>query len=153
MKRSTSIYMAISVAVGLSVGAAVGLGGYTFLFAKGYSYLLNDPQACANCHVMQGHLDAWSRSSHRSVAVCNDCHLPEGMLAKYVTKAVNGYNHGYAFTMGGYPDPLRIRPINKGIAEAACRTCHGDITHQIERVASAGKLDCTRCHADVGHAR
>jgi len=152
MTRRMSIYVAISVLVGLSLGAALGLGGYTFVFAKGYSYLLNDPAACANCHVMQGHLDAWSRGSHRSVAVCNDCHLPAGMVAKYVTKAINGYNHGYAFTTGDYPDPLRIRPSNLDISEAACRTCHGDITHQIERVASAGTLDCTRCHAQVGHA-
>ena len=31
----------------------VGLGLYTFVYAKGYSYLSNDPQGCANCHVMQ----------------------------------------------------------------------------------------------------
>jgi cytochrome c nitrite reductase small subunit len=40
------------VVVGMLVGLAVGVGGYTFVYAKGYSYLTNDPAACANCHVM-----------------------------------------------------------------------------------------------------
>ena len=31
------------------VGLTIGIGGYTFVYAKGYSYLSNDPQACANC--------------------------------------------------------------------------------------------------------
>ena len=35
------------------VGVTTGVGGYAFLYAKGYSYLLNDPAACANCHVMR----------------------------------------------------------------------------------------------------
>ena len=32
----------------------------------GASYLTDDPAACANCHVMQEHFDAWPRSSHRT---------------------------------------------------------------------------------------
>jgi hypothetical protein len=28
---------------------------YTFVYAKGYSYLTNDPGACANCHIMADH--------------------------------------------------------------------------------------------------
>ena len=35
------------------IGLALGVGAYTFVYAKGYSYLSNDPQACANCHVME----------------------------------------------------------------------------------------------------
>ena len=34
------------------LGVAVGLCAYTFVYAKGYSYLTNNPAACANCHVM-----------------------------------------------------------------------------------------------------
>lgn len=52
---------------------AVGLGAYTFIYAKGYSYLTNDPAACANCHVMQAQYDGWMKSSHHSVATGNDC--------------------------------------------------------------------------------
>jgi hypothetical protein len=38
------------VVAGVLVGSVLGLGTSAFLYAKGYSYLLNDPAACANCH-------------------------------------------------------------------------------------------------------
>jgi hypothetical protein len=60
-------------------GLTIGIGGYTFVYAKGYSYLTNDPAACANCHIMQDHYRAWTRASHHAVAVCNDCHTPPGL--------------------------------------------------------------------------
>ena len=60
------------IAVGIALGAAIGIGGYTFIYAKGYSYLTNDPGACANCHIMREQYDGWVKSSHRAVAVCND---------------------------------------------------------------------------------
>src|SRR3972149_10611367 len=91
------------------VGMAIGLGAYTFIYAKGSSYLTNDPAACANCHVMRDHFDAWVKSSHRNVAVCNDCHTPHDLVGKYVTKALNGYNHSMAFTTGRFEEPLKIK--------------------------------------------
>jgi nitrate/TMAO reductase-like tetraheme cytochrome c subunit len=41
-----------ALAVAALLGMAVGLAGYTFVYAKGGSYLSNNPSACANCHVM-----------------------------------------------------------------------------------------------------
>ena len=64
----------LTVIAGVVLGLLLGIGGFTFIYARGASYLTNDPGACANCHVMQDHFDAWQRSSHRAVAVCNDCH-------------------------------------------------------------------------------
>ena len=84
-------------------GALSAVGGYTFIYAKGFSYLGHDAAACANCHVMQNHYGAWLKSSHRSVAVCNDCHTPPGVIPKYFTKALNGFNHSLAFTTGRFP--------------------------------------------------
>jgi cytochrome c nitrite reductase small subunit len=136
------------------IGIVIGIGGYTFLYAKGYSYMTNDPAACANCHVMQDHFAAWTRASHRSVAVCNDCHTPPGLVPKYMTKARNGFWHSYYFTMGGYPDPLRITPRNHDITERACRTCHAELTASIDPMhteTARGGLSCTKCHNDVGH--
>jgi len=37
------------ILVALLVGVACGVGGYAFIYAKGYSYLLNDPVACSKC--------------------------------------------------------------------------------------------------------
>lgn len=68
--------------LGLALGAILGVSGYTFIYARGYSYMTNNPGACANCHVMQEYYDGWLKSSHRSVAVCNDCHTPAGFFGK-----------------------------------------------------------------------
>lgn len=129
-------------------GAAIGLGLYTFVYARGASYLGNDPAACANCHVMQEHLAAWRKSSHHAVAVCNDCHAPPGGLAKYWVKAKNGYHHSYAFTTGDFIEPIRITPQNREVTEAQCRRCHGDI---VSTMGHAGDVACIRCHGSVGH--
>jgi cytochrome c nitrite reductase small subunit len=146
----------------VALGVAVGLGAYTFGYAKGYSYLTNDPAACANCHIMKEHFDAWSKSSHREVATCNDCHTPHTLVGKYVAKARNGFWHSFYFTTGRFPDPLRITEGNRRITEAACRDCHAAITDAIDPGAtahgsngagdaSARQLSCVRCHEYVGH--
>ena len=132
-------------------GLTVGIGGFTFVYAKGYSYLTNDPAACANCHIMRDHYNAWTRASHRSVAVCNDCHTPPGLVPKYITKAQNGFWHSFYFTTGRYPDPLRITPRNHDVTELACRKCHSDVVHAIEAPRGQTGTSCIRCHASVGH--
>src|SRR5688572_23773077 len=38
-------------AAAIAIGAAAGVGGFTFVYAEGASYLTDDPAACANCHV------------------------------------------------------------------------------------------------------
>jgi cytochrome c nitrite reductase small subunit len=136
------------------LGTLIGLGSYTFVYAKGYSYVTNDPAACANCHVMQDHFDAWTRASHGAVAACNDCHTPPGLVPKYMTKTRNGFWHSFYFTTGRYPDPLRITRRNLEVTELACRKCHAELTASIEPAhAGAGQnaLPCTNCHSDVGH--
>ena len=136
------------------IGTVSGVGAYTFVYARGYSYLTNNPAACANCHVMQDHFDAWTRASHRAVAVCNDCHTPPGFIPKYITKAQNGFWHSFYFTTGRYPDPLRITPRNARVTETACRKCHGELTESIDfghRGGAGMDVSCAACHSDVGH--
>ncbi|HSC29736.1 MAG TPA: cytochrome c nitrite reductase small subunit [Vicinamibacterales bacterium] len=132
-----------------AIGALSAVGGYTFVYARGYSYMTNDPQACANCHVMEDHFSAWTKSSHRAVAVCNDCHTPPGLVPKYATKALNGFNHSVAFTTGRFHEPLRITPRNAAVTEQACRKCHQEIVLAIE--SQGRSISCIRCHATVGH--
>lgn len=144
----------ISIALAVVVGGAAGIGAYTFVYAEGGSYLTNDPAACANCHVMQGHYDAWAKSSHHAVAACNDCHTPHDSLDKLLTKGVNGFNHSLAFTTGRFHEPIHITPRNRAIVESACRHCHEDIVSAIDRLPRQGiGLSCVRCHAEVGHPR
>ncbi len=137
---------------GAVMGAALGLGSYTFLYAKGYAYLVDKPAACANCHIMAEQYDGWLKSSHRHVATCNDCHTPPGFVAKYATKADNGFWHSFAFTTGRHPDPIRIKPRNARVTERACRKCHQDIVEMIDsRGHGSPDVSCVRCHLSVGH--
>jgi cytochrome c nitrite reductase small subunit len=141
-------------ALSLLVGVALGLGFYTFGYAEGYSYMLDDPSACANCHVMNDHYAAWLQGPHRAVASCNDCHTPPGLIAKYATKASNGFWHSFAFTTGHFHEPIRIKPHNRRVSEQACRKCHTAITTMIDPVPGhrpEDRLSCIRCHSETGH--
>jgi cytochrome c nitrite reductase small subunit len=140
--------------VAVLFGIAAGLGGYTFVYARGSSYLTDDPAACANCHVMQEQYDGWIKSSHRSVAACNDCHTPHAFLAKYYTKALNGYQHSRAFTSGEFHEPIQIKARNLEVTERACRGCHADIVEAIDHPGETLEpISCIRCHESVGHLK
>lgn len=152
-KESTAWRAYLSRAIiGATIGAVGGIAGYTFVYAKGYSYMLNDPAACANCHIMREQFDGWNHSSHRSVATCNDCHTPHDFLGKYMTKARNGFWHSYYFTANNFPEPIRMEPKSRAITEAACRHCHGPLVQAMDTHSeNMAELSCTRCHESVGH--
>jgi cytochrome c nitrite reductase small subunit len=144
--------MASGIGVGAVLGLALGIGVYTFVYARGYSYMTNDPEACRNCHVMNEQFDGWVKSSHRAVAVCNDCHTPPGLVGKYGTKAMNGFWHSFYFTSGRFPDPVQITGRNRAVTEKACRHCHQEIVAAIDAGHPAGDgVSCIDCHRSVGH--
>ena len=140
-----------AIVVGAALGIILGIGGYTFIYAKGASYLTNDPAACTNCHVMNEQYEGWTKSSHHAVAVCNDCHTPHGLIPKYSTKALNGFWHSFAFTSGDFHEPIRITQRNHRVTEGACRKCHVEIVEAIHGIAPEDSLSCVRCHRNVGH--
>jgi len=140
------------VLLAVLVGVVLGLGVYTFVYARGYSYLSNNPESCTNCHVMRDYYSAWLKSSHRSVAVCNDCHTPHQTLGKYATKATNGFLHSLAFTSGNFPDAIQIKPRNRRVTEGACRSCHREITSALVAPQGSAEIECVRCHFNVGHS-
>jgi cytochrome c nitrite reductase small subunit len=147
--------LAVRIFAAILLGAVLGIAAYTFVYAKGYSYLTNDPAACTNCHVMQAQYDAWIKSSHHSVATCNDCHTPHNIVGKYAVKANNGFWHSFYFTSGRYPDVIEITKFDHRVTENACRRCHESITSAIDGNVVHGKaagLECTRCHNSVGHS-
>ncbi len=148
MNRSARVGATV---VAVAVGLAVGSAGFTFSYGQGAAYLTDDPAGCANCHVMQDHLDGWLRSSHRNVAVCNDCHAPHDLLGKYWTKARNGWAHSVAFTTGRFPEHLRITDFNLAVTEAACRDCHSGFAVAVDGPDGSEPRSCVTCHEDVGH--
>jgi cytochrome c nitrite reductase small subunit len=152
--RRVGLAWALPLLVAAALGMLSGLGVFTFGYGEGYSYLRDDPQSCANCHVMQESYDAWVKSSHHRVAVCNDCHTSHaGLLAKYFTKADNGFFHSLAFTTGDFKDPIQIKRRNSEIVQAACLHCHSELVNHMLPLDPGGEtLSCVHCHAGVGHA-
>lgn len=145
-------------AFSLGLGSLAGVGTFTFGYGKGASYLSNKPEGCANCHVMQDHFESWQHSSHHTVAVCNDCHLPHDFVGKCVTKADNGFFHSLAFTLQNYHEPIQIKPRNSRVTQNACLHCHADFVHSLLPPSGASgsaaqqTQSCVHCHAEVGHA-
>ncbi|MCC7204478.1 MAG: cytochrome c nitrite reductase small subunit [Phycisphaeraceae bacterium] len=135
-------------------GLLGGVGGYTFYYAQGFSYMSDDPAVCVNCHIMRPQYDGWQKASHHAVATCNDCHVPHDFVGKWMTKATNGYHHSTAFTFQNFHEPIRIKPSNSAVLEANCLRCHGDLVGNITQhfeLKSGDLFGCVRCHAGVGH--
>jgi cytochrome c nitrite reductase small subunit len=133
------------------IGIAGGLGVVTFDYAEGLSYMSEDPRACVNCHIMRPQYDGWVKASHHGFATCNDCHLPQTFLDKYVAKARNGWGHSKAFTTQDFPEPIRLTPANVRILQDNCITCHDGVLHDLSLVGDAPL--CTTCHSTVGHGQ
>jgi len=149
-----------ALAMAVLLGMLAGIGSFTFGYANGLSYFSTDPQACANCHIMQDYYDTWQKSSHHHVAGCVDCHLPHDFVRKYIAKADNGFFHSTAFTLDNFHEPIRIKARNRRIAQDNCMQCHEETVHQMlpsgrGAAADDGPRDetpqCIRCHAGVGH--
>lgn len=134
------------------LGVLIGLSAFTFSYANGLSYLSDDARTCVNCHVMREQFDAWNRSSHKAVAVCNDCHTPHQFPDKWFVKALNGWNHSFAFTTGDFPDPIRIKPFNADVVQQNCVYCHQMLVSQIHVTEPhREEIRCVACHGNVGH--
>ncbi len=150
--RTLGILFSINGAIVIICGVLIGIGGFTFGYAEGHSYFSNDPTACANCHVMQGHFDSWQKSSHHHVAVCNDCHLPSDGVRKYITKADNGFFHSLAFTLDNFHEPIQIKERNRRVTQESCIDCHSQTVHAMLPSTTGGEVQlCIKCHASVGH--
>lgn len=149
--RSRSSPLVLGGALALVLGVLFGLGVFTLNYAKATSYLSDDPNACVNCHVMRDQFDAWNKSSHKSVAVCNDCHMPHDFVDKWATKAINGFNHGFAFTTGQFPDTIHANARNREIVQANCLSCHQSLVSQVYGYHDDQTRRCVDCHGNVGH--
>jgi cytochrome c nitrite reductase small subunit len=140
--------------VGIAFGLALAVGLYTFIYAKGYSYMSNNPGNCANCHIMNEQFDGWQKSSHKNVATCNDCHVPHDFIGKYATKASNGFWHSYYFTTNTFHEPIQLTKRSREITEESCRYCHQNMVESITVSMDKKHTDevsCLRCHNSVGH--
>ena len=141
----------VALTAALMLGLIGGLGIYIFNYAAGTSYLTDDPKACINCHVMRDQFEDWNHSSHKTFAVCNDCHAPHGFVDKWLAKGINGWNHSLAFTTGNFSDPIRIKEFNSKIVQSNCVFCHQGLVSEIYHPGSKQKRFCFDCHDNIGH--
>jgi cytochrome c nitrite reductase small subunit len=133
------------------IGLAIGLGSYTFVYAQGASYLSDNPEACVNCHIMREQFDGWVKSSHSAFATCNSCHVPHGVVRKYLTKAENGFWHSYGFTFQNFHEPIQMRPSSRAVVQENCLGCHSNFVSQIANHSGPDEVNCIQCHGGVGH--
>jgi cytochrome c nitrite reductase small subunit len=152
MKRAAGLSILVLVSAAVA-GVVLGASLFTAHYAGALSYLSDDPMVCTSCHIMREHFDGWQKASHHAHATCNDCHLPEGLFAKYWAKAKNGYRHAKAFTLQDFHEPIRIHPENAKILNRNCLRCHQDLVREVTAHAGAEGEDllCVRCHTQVGH--
>ncbi len=137
----------------VATGLAAGVGGYTFRYAEGFSYLSKDPKACVNCHIMRPEYDGWQKASHHGVAACVDCHLPAEFPANYLAKTESGYRHSKGFTAQTFHEPIEVSEGGRKILQANCIRCHAKLVAEMNAGDPHGPehVDCVHCHANVGH--
>jgi cytochrome c nitrite reductase small subunit len=148
IKKDTQL-LVLSILLGISFG----LGVYTFIYAKGFSYLSDNPQACRSCHVMNKVFEDWMKGGHQHVAGCNDCHVPAGFIGKMLIKSINGFNHSFAFTFLNVPIAIRPTSGSSRVVQDNCIRCHGGMaTHAIGGPGGGDEpLQCVTCHREAGH--
>lgn len=133
-------------------GTVAGLGSYAFYFAHGASYLSDDPRACVNCHIMREEFDAWLKGGHHAHATCNDCHVPQSLIPRYLVKIEHGYRHSKGFTFQDFHEPILIKSSSREVVQDNCLRCHGALTSEIAGHAGDDRsLGCTHCHQQTGH--
>lgn len=143
------------------VGMIFGLGFYILHLSKAASYLSDDPKTCINCHVMTTEYITWNHSSHRDIATCNDCHVPQdNALNKYYFKAKDGLYHASVFTMRMEPQTITMREPSKVVVQNNCIRCHMDQVTDAKMISwveghKESRLDrtCWECHKETPHGR
>ena len=142
-------------------GILVGLFLYILNISNAVSYLSDEPETCINCHVMNPQYATWNHSSHREVATCNDCHVPQNnIFNKYYFKAKDGLRHATAFTMRAEPPVIFIKEEGKKVVQQNCIRCHERLITDDQMVVLANDFhgsrtdrQCWTCHRETPHGR
>ncbi|MDY0104343.1 MAG: cytochrome c nitrite reductase small subunit [Lentimicrobium sp.] len=141
------------------LGVIVGIGLLIFRASNAHSYLSDKPETCINCHVMYSQYASWNHSSHREVATCNDCHVPQdNVFRTYFFKASDGLRHATIFTARAEPQVIKIKQAGIGVVQENCIRCHQDLVGMVSAIQVTGKnhetgqgARCWDCHMETPH--
>jgi hypothetical protein len=106
---------------------------------------------CPACHEMAPYYDAWLVGQHREQATCIDCHVDDGLPARFAHKFV-ALGEVKSHFLGDTTFPRATPPQ---VPNERCTRCHatlppateGGFSHKIH----AEKGTCAACHAATGH--
>jgi len=147
--------------VNLLVALFGGIFIYALYVSNAVSYLSDDSKTCVNCHVMRPEFATWQHSSHREVAVCNDCHVPQNnVFNQYYFKAKDGLRHATMFTLRMEPQVIKMHEAGQEVVQENCKRCHQNANREVgllgvsleDKQHGNGKL-CWDCHREVPHGR
>lgn len=142
-------------------GSMIGLLSYAFYMSNASSYLSDKPETCMNCHIMAPEYATWNHSSHREVAVCNDCHVPHNnALNKWYFKAKDGIRHASIFTARLEPQTIFIKEAGVKVVQNNCVRCHSKLITNAKLLSQTNEFHthfkdrlCWSCHQEVPHGR
>jgi len=145
--------------VAILLGILAGIGILIIRASNAHSYLSDDPKTCINCHVMYSQYASWTHSSHREVAVCNDCHVPhDNVFRKYMFKAMDGMRHATIFTARAEPQVIQIKQAGANVVQENCIRCHYELISMVSAIqVTADNHDegagarCWDCHRETPH--
>jgi len=107
------------------------------------------PQFCANCHVMKPMYESAFHSAHREVT-CNDCHAPhDNLVERVIYKGISGTKDAYVYFLGEMPDVIETNARSHAIIDDNCKRCHTDLV-AVVGPQPAGKR-CFACHRHTPH--
>jgi cytochrome c nitrite reductase small subunit len=143
------------------MGAIVGLGIYAAYSSRALSYLSDSPETCVNCHIMAPQYATWTHSSHREVATCNDCHVPQDNIFRtYYFKAMDGARHATMFTLRLEPQNIFIHQAGINVVQENCVRCHSTLITDSKLLTQTESFHhkfedrlCWDCHREVPHGR
>lgn len=115
--------------------------------------VLDGPDFCGMCHVMQPQVDSYLHSGHRETARCGECHVPHSVVEGAFYKAYTGTRDMLAVTTGVYPMPVTISEHGREVVQENCLRCHEDMTARIGDTARDGGLRCFDCHRSIAHLK
>lgn len=116
------------------------------------SRAMDGPDFCGRCHVMQPEIDTYLCSSHRDVATCDSCHVPDDFLRGGLYRSYTGTKDLLA-VMTGRDENICISGMGKNVVQENCLRCHGTVMRKVGNTMRDGGSYCFDCHRSVPHMK